>query len=91
MPVCAGCGYESAEPFRFCPSCGEKQQLDGREVRKTVTTLFSDVVGSTSLGEAVESELPRRAPLSLSGLSIQRKASPATARSAARVAENAPR
>ncbi|HET9460450.1 MAG TPA: AAA family ATPase [Gaiellaceae bacterium] len=60
MPVCAGCGYESAEPFRFCPSCGEKQQLDGREVRKTVTTLFSDVVGSTSLGEAVESELLRR-------------------------------
>ena len=60
MPVCPGCGYESAEVFRFCPSCGEEQQLDSREVRKTVTALFSDVVGSTSLGETVDSELLRR-------------------------------
>ncbi|MGH3065886.1 MAG: ATP-binding protein [Gaiellaceae bacterium] len=61
MPVCQGCGYESAEPFRFCSECGEEQRPEGRELRKTVTALLSDVVGSTSLGETVDPEVVRRA------------------------------
>jgi len=61
VATCSGCGYDSAEAFRFCPSCGEEQQPEGRETRKTVTVLLSDVVGSTSLGEALDPEVVRRA------------------------------
>ena len=42
-------------------SCGaEVPQDDGLEVRKTVTILFSDVVGSTAMGDALDPEAVRR-------------------------------
>jgi hypothetical protein len=50
--TCADCGHENADDARFCSSCGAS--LGGAdhpaEVRKTVTVVFTDLVGSTSLG-----------------------------------------
>src|SRR5919204_4039874 len=59
MIACAVCGYEAAEPFRFCPSCGQPSAPTGQEQRKVVTVLRCDVVGSTSLGETVDPEALR--------------------------------
>lgn len=58
MRVCPGCGRESPEEFQFCPICGTSLAVLGqvKEQRKIVTTLFCDVVGSTSLGEQLDSE-----------------------------------
>jgi class 3 adenylate cyclase/tetratricopeptide (TPR) repeat protein len=62
MTICPNCGAENPKGFRFCGSCGlalaEAPPL--REVRKTVTVLFCDVVGSTALGEHVDPEPLRR-------------------------------
>jgi class 3 adenylate cyclase len=42
-------------------SCGaEVSEGDGHEVRKTVTILFSDVAGSTAMGDALDPEAVRR-------------------------------
>ncbi len=61
MQVCAACGSENPAPFRLCGYCGNA--LDGstsvvqmREQRKTVTIVFTDLVGSTSLGERIDPE-----------------------------------
>ncbi len=61
MVTCASCGYESAEAFKFCPECGALPGADTapREQRKTVTVLFRDVTGSTSLGESTDPEALR--------------------------------
>jgi len=59
VPVCAVCGYEASEAFRFCPECGTALPAAGREQRKVVTVLFCDVVGSTALGEAADPEVTR--------------------------------
>ena len=46
--------------FAFCPHCGaELAGPSTREERKTVTVLFCDVTGSTSLGESVDPEALR--------------------------------
>jgi hypothetical protein len=47
--------------FAFCPHCGAELALPApvRELRKTVTVLFCDVTGSTSLGESVDPEALR--------------------------------
>ena len=47
---------------RFCAECGASLTAApaGREVRKTVTVLFCDVVGSTALGERLDPEAVRR-------------------------------
>ena len=62
-------------PMRSCPQCGEANpdrassaspaaprsaRLHDRETRKTVTVLFSDLVGSTELGERLDPESIRR-------------------------------
>ena len=60
MNVCPSCGAENPEGFRFCGSCGTALVEAAREVRKTVTVLFCDVVGSTALGERVDPEPLRR-------------------------------
>jgi class 3 adenylate cyclase/tetratricopeptide (TPR) repeat protein len=60
--TCPYCGEGNAERARFCSSCGAR--LTGRqtprELRKTVTVVFSDVIGSTSLGEERDPESMRR-------------------------------
>jgi class 3 adenylate cyclase/tetratricopeptide (TPR) repeat protein len=62
MVVCASCGAENREGARFCDSCGAAlaETAPAREVRKVVTVLFSDVTGSTALGERIDPESLRR-------------------------------
>jgi predicted ATPase/class 3 adenylate cyclase len=56
--VCPNCGEENSDRFRLCGFCGTPlgPALPPQEVRKTVTIVFSDLQGSTSLGESVDSE-----------------------------------
>ena len=64
MPVCPSCHEENPERARFCLSCGAALAIPSaprREVRKTVTVIFSDVAGSTGLGERLDPESMRRA------------------------------
>ncbi|MFN2470368.1 MAG: adenylate/guanylate cyclase domain-containing protein [Gaiellaceae bacterium] len=57
MLICAGCGQENPDGFRFCGACGaDLAAAPSREVRKTVTVVFSDVTGSTALGERLDPE-----------------------------------
>ena len=53
---CGNCGRDSAEGFAFCPHCGAPLEAAPAEARKTVTILFCDVTGSTSLGERLDPE-----------------------------------
>jgi class 3 adenylate cyclase/tetratricopeptide (TPR) repeat protein len=56
---CATCGQPVPEGAKFCPSCGSNTTSvdagSGRE-RRVVTLLFSDVTGSTALGERLDPE-----------------------------------
>jgi class 3 adenylate cyclase/tetratricopeptide (TPR) repeat protein len=54
MPVCATCGESSPEGAKFCPSCGERLAELPLQVRKTVTSLFCDLAGSTVLAESLD-------------------------------------
>ena len=61
MKTCASCGTENPDIARFCLACGS-QLSDApapQETRKVVTIVFSDLKGSTSLGEALDSEALR--------------------------------
>lgn len=63
MPTCAQCGQDNPEGCRFCGACAaplDAQAAPAREVRKIVTVLFSDVAGSTALGERLDPESLRR-------------------------------
>jgi class 3 adenylate cyclase/tetratricopeptide (TPR) repeat protein len=58
--ICASCGRENPPDSRFCGACGTP--LAGAappEVRKTVTVVFCDLVGSTALGERTDPEVLR--------------------------------
>ncbi|HEX8082793.1 MAG TPA: adenylate/guanylate cyclase domain-containing protein [Solirubrobacteraceae bacterium] len=61
---CASCGEENPGRARFCLSCGTPIATSGappaREVRKTLTVLFADMVGFTALGERLDQESLRR-------------------------------
>ena len=61
MRTCSSCGREIEGDFAFCPHCGAElaAAAPAREQRKTVTVLFCDVTGSTSLGESVDPEALR--------------------------------
>ncbi|MGH2539851.1 MAG: adenylate/guanylate cyclase domain-containing protein, partial [Actinomycetota bacterium] len=60
MQACPSCAREIVGDFSFCPHCGEAlAEAPAREQRKTVTVLFCDVTGSTSLGESIDPETLR--------------------------------
>jgi class 3 adenylate cyclase/tetratricopeptide (TPR) repeat protein len=53
------CGVPSPEGARFCSSCGAAVARDEEEagrLRKVVTVVFSDLAGSTGLGERLDPE-----------------------------------
>ncbi|TML60780.1 MAG: zinc-ribbon domain-containing protein, partial [Actinobacteria bacterium] len=58
MVTCPSCGEENPDRFRLCGFCGTPLApvAPPQEVRKTVTIVFSDLKGSTNLGEALDSE-----------------------------------
>src|SRR5436309_2017198 len=60
MLACSSCGRENPEGARFCIACGAPLAGEAPAgVRKTVTALFCDLVGSTSLGDRTDPELLR--------------------------------
>jgi len=61
VAICASCGRESPDDFGFCPSCGLPLAVAAlpREVRKVVTILFCDLIGSTALGDRTDPETLR--------------------------------
>jgi class 3 adenylate cyclase/tetratricopeptide (TPR) repeat protein len=62
MPACAHCGEQNPERARFCLACGTPFPDAARDVetRRTVTVVFADLVGSTSIGEGLDPEAHRR-------------------------------
>jgi class 3 adenylate cyclase/tetratricopeptide (TPR) repeat protein len=63
MQVCPRCGDRNSDRARFCQTCGGRlssEPAEPRETRKNVTILFTDVVGSTELGERLDPESIRR-------------------------------
>lgn len=61
VAVCGSCGEENPDRARFCLACGTElaavsAPADGGR-SKTVTMLFSDIVGSTMLGERLDPEV----------------------------------
>jgi class 3 adenylate cyclase len=61
MLACPTCGKLSEEDARFCAACGTPLETQAKaEERKTVTILFCDLVGSTSMGERLDSEASSR-------------------------------
>jgi predicted ATPase/class 3 adenylate cyclase len=61
MLRCRDCQEENPERFRLCGYCGAELVRPGGapELRKTVTVVFCDLKGSTSLGERLDSEALR--------------------------------
>src|SRR6478609_10849230 len=62
MAACPRCGEANPDHARFCLACGAplEEPAAPREMRKTVTVVFSDVIDSTPLGEALDAESYRR-------------------------------
>jgi predicted ATPase/class 3 adenylate cyclase len=58
VQICPNCGEENPDRFRLCGICGTQlvQAAPAQEVRKTVSIVFSDLKGSTSLGEQLDTE-----------------------------------
>jgi class 3 adenylate cyclase len=57
---CSSCSEENPDGFRFCGRCGAELAAETPAgVRKTVTVLFCDLVGSTALGERTDPEVLR--------------------------------
>jgi class 3 adenylate cyclase/tetratricopeptide (TPR) repeat protein len=58
VQICPSCGEENPPRFRLCGFCGTALAAapPPQETRKLVTILFSDLKGSTNLGEALDSE-----------------------------------
>ncbi|MGZ4128441.1 MAG: ATP-binding protein [Actinomycetota bacterium] len=62
MLTCPACGTDNPEQARFCMACASPLAIESsapHDVRKTVTVVFADVTGSTSLGERLDPESTR--------------------------------
>ena len=61
MQICPSCREENPDKARFCLACGSQlaEAAPPQETRKVVTVVFSDLKGSTSLGESLDSEALR--------------------------------
>ena len=60
MAVCGACGARAPDGARFCPACGARLAPEAQpESRRRVTVLFSDLAGSTQLGERLDPETLR--------------------------------
>ena len=60
MRICTSCAHENRAGAKFCEECaGSLGSAAPPEARRTVTALFCDLVGSTSLGERHDPELLR--------------------------------
>ncbi len=61
MQICPSCGEENPPKFRLCGYCGTAlaPAAPPTEERRTVTIVFSDLQGSTKLGEALDPESVR--------------------------------
>jgi class 3 adenylate cyclase/tetratricopeptide (TPR) repeat protein len=59
--ICPSCGEENPDRFRLCGFCGTPLAAlpPAEEARRTVTIVFCDLVGSTNLGEILDSEALR--------------------------------
>jgi class 3 adenylate cyclase/tetratricopeptide (TPR) repeat protein len=62
VKACPACGEPYADQARVCQACGRSltEEVPIREVRKTITVLFTDVTGSTTLGERLDAESLRK-------------------------------
>jgi class 3 adenylate cyclase/tetratricopeptide (TPR) repeat protein len=63
VPVCPRCGEDNPERARFCLACGSplvERTTPHPEVRKSVTIVFTDVSGSTAMGDRLDPESLRR-------------------------------
>jgi class 3 adenylate cyclase/tetratricopeptide (TPR) repeat protein len=62
VTVCPNCGHENPAEGKFCSECGTAltAAAPATEQRKVVTVVFSDVTGSTALGERLDPESLRR-------------------------------
>ena len=61
MPFCSQCGTDNPDVAKFCFACGSALVTapaapPRQEVRKVVSIVFSDLKGSTSMGERLDSE-----------------------------------
>ena len=61
MPFCGQCGTENPDVAKFCLACGSPivaapAPSPPHEFRKIVTIVFSDLKGSTAMGEQLDSE-----------------------------------
>src|SRR6266436_1184797 len=62
-PRCPACGVECEPGAQFCDACGASlvaSAPDEAVVRKVVTIVFADLIGSTSLHERLDPESTRR-------------------------------
>ncbi len=57
MLECPSCGKGNPEGARFCNGCGAPLAVAPAGVRKTVTILFCDMVGSTALADGSDPEV----------------------------------
>ncbi|MBK5229327.1 MAG: guanylate cyclase, partial [Actinobacteria bacterium] len=62
MLICGSCGEENSDKGRFCSNCGSPLEAppEAREVRKTVSLVFTDLAGSTAMAEKLDPETVRR-------------------------------
>ena len=56
---CATCDAELAPGARFCDACGAPVAVANEQARKTVTVVFADLAGSTSMQERMDPESVR--------------------------------